>query len=479
MERIVWPDENDMEESLQYVREYVAATRGTNIDVIFERMGKTRTVVLPEQKWIAIDILYDLGLAMTRKEEWNYIRELARNYMEIAQSKEMFARGKRWNDTYMLKKTERPPIICEPPSVIREDELKCTNETCRKLELHFRSHLTNYELFADDCVFYPYYAILFQYPLDDEFDWGVEFIKGFSDGKTSRNLYAGPPIKEQKDLKKIRVSNVMEGIQNKKRELLNNPDYQTTEELLHDIMPTKFMFSFFSWIGGIAAKMMGMTELLMNMMTKPDMVHRLLGIIQENELHILDTLEQNGIFSEESNCRLTASALNPFAESLKTTPSAVPVKLGDLWGRFESQEFQLVSPQMTNEFLFEYQKPIMSRFRYIGFGCCENLTKKLDYLIQIPNLRVVVNSPWTDLKTTVEKCRDNYTILWRQPFSEIMFAKSDDDIRKDLERGLQITRGCYRAILCQEVNWSLVQNPVRRAKKWIEEARRSAEKYAD
>ena len=34
LERLVWPDERDLEERLQYVREYVAAARGTGIGVI-------------------------------------------------------------------------------------------------------------------------------------------------------------------------------------------------------------------------------------------------------------------------------------------------------------------------------------------------------------------------------------------------------------------------------------------------------------
>jgi len=35
LERVIWPDESDMEERLQYVREYMAAVKGTNIGVIF------------------------------------------------------------------------------------------------------------------------------------------------------------------------------------------------------------------------------------------------------------------------------------------------------------------------------------------------------------------------------------------------------------------------------------------------------------
>ena len=35
LERIIWPDENDLEKDLQYIREYVAAAKGTNIGVAF------------------------------------------------------------------------------------------------------------------------------------------------------------------------------------------------------------------------------------------------------------------------------------------------------------------------------------------------------------------------------------------------------------------------------------------------------------
>jgi uroporphyrinogen-III decarboxylase len=34
LERVIWPDENDVEERLQYVREYVQAAKGTNVGVI-------------------------------------------------------------------------------------------------------------------------------------------------------------------------------------------------------------------------------------------------------------------------------------------------------------------------------------------------------------------------------------------------------------------------------------------------------------
>jgi hypothetical protein len=134
---------------------------------------------------------------------------------------------------------------------------------------------------------------------------------------------------------------------------------------------------------------------------------------------------------------------------------------------------------MTDEFLVEYQKPIMERFQYTEYGCCENLTKKLDNIMKIRNLRAIVNSPWTDLTTMAEKCRDKYVIVWRQPFWEIMHARDDNDIRADVERGLRITRGCFRSIFCRDFNINMMNDPQQRIRTWIREAKRAAEKYAD
>jgi len=134
---------------------------------------------------------------------------------------------------------------------------------------------------------------------------------------------------------------------------------------------------------------------------------------------------------------------------------------------------------MTNEFLVDYQRPILERFKYVEYGCCENLTKKLDAVLTIPNLRAIVNSPWTDLETMVEKCRSRYVIVWRQPFWEIVNARDERDVRTDVARGLRITQGCFRSVFCRDVNWDMVSDPQQRAQTWIREAKRAAEQYAD
>ena len=53
--------------------------------------------------------------------------------------------------------------------------------------------------------------------------------------------------------------------------------------------------------------------------------------------------------------------------------SAGRVAARDLWGFTESQETVDVSPEMYEEFIFPYEKPIMERFGLNCYGCCEPL----------------------------------------------------------------------------------------------------------
>lgn len=412
---------------------------------------------------------------MNAKVQWVYLRGLASKYMEMAQGKEMLARRKRWDDLFMLRKPDRPPIVVFSPPGVTMPETRCSDALCLRMEKFLLGNMSRTNEFADDFVCYPYFPINHQFTSDD-IDWGVGFEKGFSDGNTSRNLYAHSPIKVERDLDKIEVANVMETVANITQDETLQKEVLILEEQLGDIIPIRQTVSYFPWMGNIAAKLMGMEELMVNMVDKPDFVHSMMKIIQHGELRILETMEERGVFGGESNCHLNYP--NLFTESLKSSPSSVPCKLNEMWGFIESQEFQLVSPEMTNQFLFEYQKPVMRRFKYVAYGCCEDLSRKLDYVLELPNVRAVVNSPWTDLRITAEKCGDSFAILWRQPFSEIMFAKSDNDIHMDLERGMKITQGCRRAIYCREVNWSMLQDPKQRALKWVEAARDVAEKYA-
>jgi hypothetical protein len=133
---------------------------------------------------------------------------------------------------------------------------------------------------------------------------------------------------------------------------------------------------------------------------------------------------------------------------------------------------------MWEEFALQYQLPVLMRFGLVSYGCCDDLTDKIDGVLSIPNLRIFVSSAWTDLDKVIEKCGTRYTIMWRQKASDVVFAKDTelDRIQKHLEEGMRKLQGCYYQVVLRELQ-TLAGHPDR-LHVWTRMAIEAAEKYA-
>ena len=72
------------------------------------------------------------------------------------------------------------------------------------------------------------------------------------------------------------------------------------------------------------------------------------------------------------------------SDPLGPAPADGKLTYANCWSLANSQEFDQVSPAMWKEFLLDYQMPILERFGLVGYGCCENLTKKIDGVLLDP-----------------------------------------------------------------------------------------------
>jgi hypothetical protein len=131
---------------------------------------------------------------------------------------------------------------------------------------------------------------------------------------------------------------------------------------------------------------------------------------------------------------------------------------------------------MWDEFLLSYQIPILSQFWLCSYGCCEDLTRKIDGVLRIPTLRIFVCSAWTDLETVVDALGDRYTIMWRQKATDVVFADSMTPIREYLEEGMQIAQGCYVQIVLRELQ--TLNGRLERPSDWANVAKEVAAKFA-
>ena len=131
---------------------------------------------------------------------------------------------------------------------------------------------------------------------------------------------------------------------------------------------------------------------------------------------------------------------------------------------------------MWEEFLLEYQKPIIARYGLSQYGCCEDLTHKIAGVLSIPNLRVFVCSAWTDLNKVIAAVGQKYTIMWRQRASDVVFPDDMTSIRRHLEQGTKALQGHYYQIVLRELQ-TLAGHPDR-LHQWARTGIKMAEKYA-
>jgi hypothetical protein len=136
----------------------------------------------------------------------------------------------------------------------------------------------------------------------------------------------------------------------------------------------------------------------------------------------------------------------------------------------------MVSPAMQEEFLLNYQVPVLQQYGAAQYGCCEDLSRKIGIVLRIPNLRVFVSSYWTDLDKVIAACGATHTIMWRQPAALVTHAHDLEPIKRHLEEGMRRLQGCCYQVVLRELE-TLGGHP-QRLHEWARAAIAAAEEFA-
>ena len=406
------------------------------------------------------------------------VRALARQIAKLAQTDENRRRQQLWCDANSLRKPERPPVRCEAPigELMPRASLVSEDRYLVGVEARLRGLLTQWEL-GDDTPIEPFLTVPYVMRLEGEHVWGlpVRHIQPTVEGNGTSAGAAWqyePPIKEEADLDRLTPPRYHYDREATERNV------DRLHDLLGDILPVQLTSGdgyqlhglFGAWLHGWATGLRGVTQLLMDLMERPEWVHRLMQFLRDGYLSALDQFEEQGVLALNNVGWLACDDL--------PQPDFDPerVRLKDLWGRSESQEFHGVSPAQYEEFLLQYQKPILERFGIVFYGCCEDLTPKIDRVLSIPNLRRFVCSAWTDLESVVDAVGDRYAIEWRQKASDVVYAGDLSQVRTHLDNGLRCARGSRIMVVLREVQ-TLAGRPDRAAE-WVRLAKDLAAKHA-
>jgi hypothetical protein len=411
--------------------------------------------------------------SLSHGHELGVVRALAERVAAIAASERMQAIRRRWRDVNECRKPDRAPVWCRPvgcwSELLPDERIECRDPVLRGIEYSLRQILVKDEI-GDDSIVNPWYDVQRSFDVDAEPAWGVAITRHHSTAAGGAWGY-DPPIKTVKDVERLRPPTFRYNAE--KSEAARN----ATENALRGILPVRlrtgsaFGLCLSATLGTMVADLLGLSDMMLLMATDPEIVHHVTKLVAEAVRASNLELQRQRLLDRNNDAPMTFS--DDFGP-----PAAGDGRLScaNLWCAANSQEYDQVSPAMWREFCLDYQLPLMAEFGRVAYGCCENLTQKLDDVLRIPNLRVVVCSAWTRLDTLLAKCGPDLCIMWRQKASDVVMPPTLDGIRRDIDEGTRKLKGRSYQIVLRELQ-TLFGHP-NRLKEWTRVAVEAAERHS-
>jgi hypothetical protein len=381
-------------------------------------------------------------------EDRRLLRELARRVAEVAAMPIQEERRQLWKAQNALRRV-RPLILVFPEGSEREllppSILQCEGEPARKIEYQLRRRLYFFEHLHDDK------------PVENEWlvskvirhsGWGLDPQWEYSDDATGARTFV-PVINEPADLSKLRLPRVEYDPDATERNLTE------ARELFGDILNVRL-----KGVAGIGFHLMreysnrrGLGNVMMDMAANPQMVHDAMSHFEAGYRGLIEQYVEQNLLDLNNDSSYNCSGGVSYTDELPL-PDADPerVRPCDMWAFAEAQELAQVSPAMHEEFALQYERRLLAPFGLNTYGCCEDLTRKLDDVLTIPNLRRVSISPWADVAACAERLQDQVILSWKPHPAYLVGDFCPDKIRDYLREALDATRGCVMEMVLKDTH---------------------------
>lgn len=376
------------------------------------------------------------------------VRDLAKAYFEYAVSPGTESRRNAWSEHNALHFTR--PLIYIRAIPFHEffdySSLKCSDGYLRGLESMFLQRQYHSAL-CDDYIEEPYMTVRADLK-STAGEWGLPVRM------TERPIPGGaaaydPVMIEEDDIKNLKTA------PHEVNEKTTKEKYDRMSDLLGDIMPVYMdrqgiLCGMWSYdISTTIAKLRGLEQIMWDAYDRPEWLHKLLSFMRDRILLNMDQTEESGDFSFVNH----QNQAMPYCRGM-TRPGGGKAGQNELWGYMAAQEYTTFSPGLFKEFMFDYQKPILERFRLIAYGCCEDLTNKIDIIKELKNLRRIGVSPFADLRKCAERIGGDYILSWRPNPSDMVSTGVDEEyVRGYIRRGIAVMKeyGCKYDITLKDV----------------------------
>lgn len=364
-------------------------------------------------------------------EEIKILRILAKKYFKIANSEKNSYNIKLHKAVNDLKQIRPVVLIDELPwnEMNINNELICrtTHPYLRKIEWFLRKNIYKNKYMPADMIMPPYIPIK---KIIHSTGIGLSVEEEILSTDNKNNIVSHSykdVLKNKEDLEKIHTPVITYD----KQQTMKN--YNLVGEILGDIIPVKLTgisyFSVKNWDD--IAQYHGVSNVLIDLIERPDFLHRIVKKLTEIKLSYLNQIESMGLLDND-----------PY--NLHKTPihtddlpgkdyDGIKITRKDIWGRGAAQIFGAVSKQMHDEFDIQYMKKTVGQCGLVYYGCCEPLDKKIDIVERIPNLRKISISPWADINTAAESINKKYVLSSKPNPSSVSVSVPDkENLKKEI-----------------------------------------------
>jgi len=395
------------------------------------------------------------------------LRDLAKRVAQIAGLPVQEERRELWKRHNSLQPA-RPMILVFPEGgweeLLTENDLRCEGEEARRIEWALRSRIYHHEHFQDDTVIEGEWIVQ---KVIHSSGWGLE-DKRIPSPEARGAWKFDPVIKSPSDLRKLLFPEIVYDEEATEAKLAQ------AQELFGDILDVKLkgvahisyhlMSQYTSW--------RGLEQMMTDMFRRPRMLHDAMSLLEEGHRRILQQYVDQNLLSLNNDGTYHSSGGNGYTDELPK-PGFDPdrVRPCDMWASAESQEMAQVGPRQHAEFVLEYEKRLLEPFGLNGYGCCEDLTYKLDDVFTIPNLRRISISPFADVGTCAEKLQGDYIFSWK-PHPANLVGQFDEEairsyIRHTIETGQK--HGCVLEMVLKDTH--TCEHHPERFDRWTQVAR--------
>ena len=397
-------------------------------------------------------------------EDKKIICELAQEYKHIADSSRQKTLREEWRAHNSLKKT-RPLIVCSwdegsnLAGMLLAGELKCRNPELRGQELFFRNSIFHNKM-GDDWLYEPYITINAVRKTPSKGSWGYSAVQH----RIDQAFITEPFVFKESDIQKLeRVDHVIDEAATQEKLAFFQDVYA---DILDVCVNRRPLYSTFGYndLSTSLAEILGFENMMIAMIEEPELVHALQRFLQNAVMTQIRQANAAGDYTPKGGWWENEGT--PYCEELKDpTPRRVKCTTKELWGFFASQEFTLISPAMFDEFMLQYQMPLMEQFGLVSYGCCENLTNKISLLRKIPNLRRIGITPTANVAECAKQIERDYVFALRPNPAMVCTNYDRASMEQQMKNCLAQAKGTCFDVMLKDV--STVEGEPQRLFDWV------------